>query len=279
MKTRHIAAAALSLLLMTGCGNVVNVASKRPSTHPATEPQTETAAEVTEAPTEAPTEEITAEAETLPPVTEEETEPSTTDYTLGDILWTHPVDPDEEAWMTSARYTYEVEPDGVAVFYSGNKVQILEADCGWCTETDSPEYYLTLTDFDMDGYDDLFIPSVIGTANSTGRYYCLNTSTGRFDSCEELDEKLGGALASKSDDGLLTVHGKESASAYEDRQYRWFSGELALVQRKVQYLASDGELYVDTYSVMGTDEELVSRERVILGSDNEWLGTEDVPLN
>ncbi|MBO4878141.1 MAG: hypothetical protein J5501_09070 [Ruminococcus sp.] len=278
MKKRHIAAAALSLLLMTGCANEVGVASKIQTTEPETEPVTEAATEAaTEAMTETPTEEETSgETEAA---TEPETEDTTRDYTQDDTPWSHPVDPDEEPWMADARYTYEVQPDGVAVYYSGNKVQILEADCEWCNVVDSPEFYLTLNDYDMDGYADLFIPSAIGTPNSVGRYYCLNTSTGRFDSCDELDEKLGGALASVGDDGLLTVHSKGSASAYEDRQYRWFSGELALVQRKVQYLGSDGELYVDIYSVMGTDEELIGREHVLLDDNNEWIGTEDVPLN
>ena len=277
MKTRHIAAAALSLLLMTGCGNSVGVASKAPSSEPETEPVTET---LTEAATEAPTEEITeAGTEAVPEETEPETEPSTIDYVAEDIRWTCPVQPGEEAWEVDARYSYEVESDGVHVYYLGSRVQVLEADCSWCAEYDSPASLLTIKDYDMDGFADLFIPENAGTPDQYGRYYCLNTSTGRFDSCEELDDKLGGALATVGSDGLISIHNKGSASSYEDKQFRWFSGELALVQRKVQYLGSDGELYIDTYSVMGTDEELEGRERVLLDDNNEWLGTEDVPLN
>jgi len=280
MKTRHIAAAALSLLLMTGCGNAVGVASKPPAEEQPADPPTEaeTVASAAEEPTEEPTEEATEEV-TEAAAAEEETEPATIDYVAEDIRWSAPVQPGEEAWEVNTRYTYEVEPDGVSVYYLGSRVQFLEADCSWSTGYDVPASLLTLKDYDMDGFDDLFIPENTGAANQYGRYYCLNTSTGRFDSCDELDEKLGGALASVGDDGLLTVHGKDNASSYEDRQFRWFSGELALVQRKVQYLGSDGELYIDTYSVMGTDEELIGRERVLLDSNNEWLGTEDVPLN
>ena len=279
MKTRHIAAAALGLLLMTGCANSVGVASMRPSPEQPTEPPTEAeTVPATEAPTEEPTEEAPAEP-TEADIPEQETEPATIDYVAEDIPWSRPVQSGEEAWEVNTRYTFEVEPEGVSVYYLGSRVQLLEADCSWASGYDSPASLLTLKDYDMDGFDDIFIPGNTGAANQYGRYYCLNTSTGRFDSCEELDDKLGGALASVGDDGLLTVHGKDSASSYEDRQFRWFSGELALVQRKVQYLGSDGELYVDTYSVMGTDEELIARERVLLDSNNEWLGTEDVPLN
>ena len=277
MKTIYIAAAALCLLL-TGCGTV-DVAEKRPSAEDVTEP------EVTEAPTEAPTEAVTENVTETAAASAEETaetvtEPSITDYARSGTPWTRPVQPGEEAWQVCPKYTFEVDSDGVSVYYEGSRVQILEASCPWIGNISQlPEDMLTIKDFDFDGFDDLFIPEILGSPNCTGKYYCFDTSRGIFVPCEELDDKLDGVLASIGDDGLLTVHNSDSASAYEDKMYRWFSGELALVQRKVQYLAADGELYIDTYSVTGTDEELEYREHVILGDNNEWIGTEDVPLN
>ena len=56
--------------------------------------------------------------------------------------------------------------NGKVLFRGSNKVIV------------SGSEFNAIKDFDFDGFDDLFIPEILGSPNCTGKYYCFDTSQG-----------------------------------------------------------------------------------------------------
>lgn len=206
-------------------------------------------------------------------VTEAASESTTTDEYYGDVSPILHVKGMEH-------YSFKVDTDGVWVYYDDTMIQLLPADTEQLLEyTDhyAPEELLYYRDYDFDGWNDLFIPEVLGRANMPGRYYRFNTETGLFDVWAELDEI--GLYIHPNNDGTLTCSVTSSAVDHKSTVYKWQDGKLTAIRREVQYQSGDGEIYIDYFTVSDGEEQLYKRERALLDEDDhDWYGTEEVPI-
>lgn len=176
--------------------------------------------------------------------------------------------------------SFTVTEKGVDVSRAGEILQTIEGE--FLEELSfyddvAPEEFLTVRDYDFDGYEDLFIPTLIGRPNTPGIYYRYNAETGLFDEWEKLNEI--GCLMNVNDDDTLTNNIGSSAVDHESITYKWENDVLKPISRETQYIGNDGEVYIDSfdYDNIG-NETLVKRERAILDEDHNWLGTEEVRI-
>ncbi|MDE6093058.1 MAG: hypothetical protein K2G14_08185 [Ruminococcus sp.] len=96
-----------------------------------------------------------------------------------------------------------------------------------------PEKYLDTSDFDYDGYEDLFIPETV----DKGTYYRFNPDTERFDVWDELN-KTGDIFFMESDDEncLRSIIYKDSTDyKYEILVREWQDGKLVPHHREAHY--------------------------------------------
>lgn len=180
-------------------------------------------------------------------------------------------------------FTYRVESDGVVCVSGGIDVEKLYTDCTELLRLaeaygEDPADFLTVADFDFDGYDDVFVPETIGTPNVMGTYFrqAYELSSRYFMDWDELN-RIGYLLSTDSVNKRLTFYSKENAVEYERIVYEWENGTIVPVSRELQYMQGT-EIFIDSYEYGGGNEILTGRKRVLLGENNEWLGTEDVPL-
>lgn len=180
-------------------------------------------------------------------------------------------------------YHIRVESDGVTVS-QGSFLQKIELDCSRlieCAESYNrdPADFIEISDFNFDGYDDMFIPDIIGTPNVPGTYYYMNP-TSEFNCFEEWDElnEVGFLMKADSENEVLHFSSSGSAVDHDWIIYKWESGNLQPVSRELQYM-NVSDILIDCFEYDDTGKEtLVKRKRAVLGENNEWLGTEDVEL-
>lgn len=118
-----------------------------------------------------------------------------------------------------------------------------------------PEKYLDTSDFDYDGYEDLFIPE---TADK-GTYYHFNPDTERFDVWDELN-KTGDTFFMESDDENYLrnmVYYKDGTYEYETLVREWRNGKLVPHHRETTY-KKDKIIYRD---YVDTDDIIFRRDR------------------
>lgn len=140
----------------------------------------------------------------------------------------------------------------------------------------TPEEFIVNEDYDFDGYDDLFIPTLIGRPNTPGNYYRYNAETGLFEEWDELNKiKL---LASTDPEAhTITLHESGSAVDHELTVYKWDNSTLKPISREIQYCSD--QVYIDTFEYdENGNQTLVKRERVIFDDDSNWLGTEEIEI-
>ncbi len=186
-----------------------------------------------------------------------------------------------ESELVSDGYNFKVEADGIH-FFEGSIYQKIELDCSEFLESvekydKAPEEFLTIADFNFDGYDDLFVPHGIGAANVSGKYFYMNP-TRDFNPFEEWDElnKIGLLMSVDSENQVLNLSETGSAVDHEVTVYKWKTGKLHPVSHEIQY-AVYNQIYIDHFEFDDAGKEtFVKRERVLLDENNEWLGTEEV---
>lgn len=186
-----------------------------------------------------------------------------------------------ESELVSDGYNFKVEADGIH-FFEGSIYQKIELDCSEFLESvekydKAPEEFLTIADFNFDGYDDLFVPHGIGVANVSGKYFYMNP-TRDFNPFEEWDElnKIGLLMSVDSENQVLNLSETGSAVDHEVTVYKWKTGKLHPVSHEIQY-AVYNQIYIDHFEFDDAGKEtFVKRERVLLDENNEWLGTEEV---
>lgn len=188
-----------------------------------------------------------------------------------------------ESELVSDGYNFKVEADGIH-FFEGSIYQKIELDCSEFLESvekydEAPEEFLTIADFNFDGYDDLFVPHGIGAANVSGKYFYMNP-TRDFNPFEEWDElnKIGLLMSVDSENKTLKFFAKDGAIGHEEIVYKWNNGNLQSVFHELWYKNFlDDQIYIDHFEFDDAGKEtFVKRERVLLDENNEWLGTEEV---
>lgn len=112
----------------------------------------------------------------------------------------------------------------------------------------TPEKYLDTSDFDYDGYEDLFIPE----SADKGTYYRFNPDTERFDVWDELNKTGDIFFMEPDDENYLRSIIYRDGKYYETLVREWKNGELVLHHREVPYtLQQNNVQYKDYIDVNG----------------------------
>ncbi len=185
--------------------------------------------------------------------------------------------------VTNGDITCRVTEKGVEIIRKGKVIQVIEVDTEqmlafYKDDIIDPSTLINISDFDFDGYDDLFIPQEIGTLNTLGIYMHYNPETETFEDWEEMADI--NVCSQTDDDGKLHTTVKNSALENTSRTYVWNEDkQLVLVESIVQYKFDDSsEIYIDYFEYPDGVETLVKRERMLFDENNEYIGTEEVPL-
>lgn len=197
---------------------------------------------------------------------------------------TVPVDPTE---IGSEEITCNMRVDGVEITVNGEVVQFITQDMtdilsAYGNTTVDPSMLISICDFDFDGHDDLFIPEVIGTLNTTGSYWHFNTENGNFEEWDVLKQLEFFATADK-DEQIIQVHAKDNAEEHEDRYYRWDNGGLVLFKMTKQFRLKEnpelsGNLYIDHYEFVEGKKKTVKREQYVYDENGTLLGLSEIPI-
>ncbi len=190
----------------------------------------------------------------------------------------------ESAALKDSEYKFKVEDAGILYYNGGSVLQKIEIDCTELLRMaeiydKDPANLLVVSDFDFDGYDDLFVPKTTLVANMPGTYYRFNPTV-NFDPFEKWDvlNEVGFLMKADSENGILHFSLRGSAVDHDWIIYKWESGKLQPVSRELQYM-NGSDIYIDCFEYDNDGKEtLVKRKRAVLGENNEWLGTEDVEL-
>lgn len=162
-------------------------------------------------------------------------------------------------------YNIRVEADGVTVS-QGSFFQKIELDCSELIRRAesydrAPEEFLTVADFNFDGYDDLFVPDMIGTPNIPGTYFYMNP-TREFNCFEEWDElnEIGQLMDIDDENQELDLAVKISAADYEYSVYKWGENGLVRISRKHYYVSGSGQYYTDYFEYDENGEEILVKQ-------------------
>lgn len=187
-----------------------------------------------------------------------------------------------ESEFVSDGYNFKVEADGIH-FFEGSIYQKIELDCSEFLESvekydEAPEEFLTIADFNFDGYNDLFVPYGIGAPNVPGKYFYMDP-TKQLNPFKEWDElnQIGLLMSIDVDNQNLILSETGSAVDHEVTAYKWENRKLRSVSREVQYATYNNQIYIDHFEYDRTGKEtFVKKERALLDENKEWLGTEEV---
>lgn len=187
--------------------------------------------------------------------------------------------------MQDSKYKFKVEDDGIVYYNGASIMQEIELDCSELLRMaeiydEDPAELLVVSDFNFDGYDDLFVPKTTLVANTPGTYYYFNPTV-NFNPFEKWDvlNEVGFLMKADSENRVLNFSLRGSAVDHDWIIYKWESGKLQPVSRELQYM-NGSDIFIDCFEYDDDGKEtLVKRKRAVLGENNEWLGTEDVELN
>lgn len=112
-----------------------------------------------------------------------------------------------------------------------------------------PEDFLDTTDFDFDGYFDLFIPT--NHLSDTGVYYRFDPETELFEEWNELNQIDKRVYTVKENEYLTSYHSNDSKE-FEKCIYHWENNSLVRVSREISYYDENGERFTDYFDSTDT---------------------------
>ncbi len=167
-------------------------------------------------------------------------------------------------------YTFSIFSNGVNVYQGDEILQTILCDTEglYKVNSEAPESFITVSDWNFDGYDDFFIPEKLFTPNIPGRYYIFDPQNGVFKESEVLNEMR--ILTKACPDSCTIIKQIVSSCIYhEDSTYCWDNGSLKLIKKAVQYDAGPDGILIDTFSYDNNGiESLVKREKIVLSNEN-----------
>lgn len=171
-------------------------------------------------------------------------------------------------------YRFEITESGVEVYEKSGEepLQILTldpeltADPEWLYKTYqegsyTPYRFVSMQDYDFDGYEDIRIQNYLGAYQGTNQYYRFNPDTKMFENWDELNE-LHFTINVHIDDESLSVFSKSGAVDSWNYTYKWNDDKLMLISLNKRYYSyTDKKIYHDLleYDAYG-NETLVNRE-------------------
>lgn len=124
-----------------------------------------------------------------------------------------------------------------------------------------PEDLLDTTDFDFDGYFDLFIPT--DHLSNTGVYFRFNPETELFEEWDELNQVGRIVYTGEENEYLTSYQYFKDSKESEKCIYQWKNASLVRVSRELSYYDENGEHYADYFDSTDT---LIKHERLLYDS-------------
>lgn len=159
-------------------------------------------------------------------------------------------------------FQYSVNKDSIDVIRNGKTVQSINFDTteliSWSERVSvAPEQFLTSSDFDFDGYDDLFIPEMLGTPNIPGKYYKYNPDTGMYEEWEEFNKISTLVRIQQTNDALIEdIRG--SAVDYKTTAWFWEGSVLKRKLQRIQKADENNEIIIEDYKFDENDEPVLT---------------------
>lgn len=185
--------------------------------------------------------------------------------------------------VTNGDITCRVKEKGVEIIRNGKVVQLIEVDTEqmlnfYAEGITDPSTLINISDFDFDGYDDLFIPQNIGTSNTEGVYMHYNPESEQFETWEEMADIKTYVWVDTENQKLKTsVRG--SAVDHEGWTYIWNDEkQLEMVESWIQY-AADGNIFVSYFEYPDGVKTLVKREQHIYDENGNFVKAIEIPLD
>lgn len=162
---------------------------------------------------------------------------------------------------TDVEFQYSVNKDSIDVIRNGKTVQSINFDTteliSWSERVSvEPEQFLTSSDFDFDGYDDLFIPEMLGTPNIPGKYYKYNPDTEMYEEWEEFNKISTLVRIQQTNDALIEdISG--SAVDYKETAWFWEGSVLKRKLQRIQKADENNEIIIEDYKFDENDEPVL----------------------
>lgn len=137
-----------------------------------------------------------------------------------------------------------------------------------------PEDCLNTTDFDFDGFDDLFIPT--DHLSAVGVYYRFNPETELFEEWNALNQIGESVYTEKESESLISSHYDIDRKESEKCIYQWENASLVRVSRELSYYGADGERYTDYFDSTDT---LIKREHLLYDGYGHLKSAEEIEIN
>lgn len=161
---------------------------------------------------------------------------------------------------------FDVNENGINVMIQNNEnpIQVISGDfasniISYSEEVSiTPADLLVSSDFDFDGYNDLFIPTTFGTTNLPGIYYKYNSDKNIFEEWNELSN-IGFLMTCQPTNNTLVLNVSGSAVDNEQTAYKWNSGKIVPFTYRVQYAGDDGQIYIDDYTYNDNGEKVLDK--------------------
>ena len=156
---------------------------------------------------------------------------------------------------------FEVTENSVNAMRDGKKLQSIESDLYSQIQkyepNHKPEEFISTFDFDFDGYEDLYITTVISKNHYELIYYHFNPYTKKFEEWDELNNIHNYIYPEITDNKRL-----KASSGNEERLeatiYEWQNNKLIPVQYEVSYKTDDDKYYKDYFD---SDGNIFMRDR------------------
>ncbi len=180
----------------------------------------------------------------------------------GDEWLTYAVDTDGNEAIITEELKYSVNEDSIDVIRNGKTVQSINFDT---TELISfservsvdLEQFLVTSDFDFDGYDDLFIPERLGTPNIPGKYYRYNPDTGMYEEWEEFN-KISTLVRIQQTNNALIEDITSSVVDYKETAWFWEGSVLKKKFQRIQKAVENNEIIIEDYKFDENDELMLT---------------------
>lgn len=142
---------------------------------------------------------------------------------------------------------YALNGPKVELYHGDTLVKVLEF-----YYTPSPENF-SVTDFNFDGYEDIFVP--FESPADYGTYYCYNPEKRDFEENAVLNNI--GRIMKVTDEGTLQEDKSDDyTECYVD--YQWIDGTLKPVKKTETFKTAEGEVVTNVYGYDPTGKEFLA---------------------